>query len=227
MRAYAVVVSAIFGQQTAEKRFSQNHDMLEALAWIDPISRSACPFSRCDRGAVGQSRMPMVRSRHEVSRSRVTRRLIPREGSGDLPGNPLGGSSSRLPTRAAVAPAAESPTYTAASIRSSEQRSDRNRRCGQSDYAGRSAILETSDRAEEAYTWRPTASAPAAADEEVRSFTGSARSKHTPERSNEWLQAIEHRNASTALCCTIDSREVTGDCSIRSRYTDNRFRAVS
>src|ERR1700694_3690312 len=55
-------------------RLAEDNDVVQALARIDPIDRSAKPFCQGEAGAIGLSRMPMVRD--EVVRSLIPRKCL-------------------------------------------------------------------------------------------------------------------------------------------------------
>ena len=99
MRAYAIVICLIIGEQMANMPLPQRHDMVEALAsdrsdqpfnmtvlprrtWRDrPISDAHDSQPACDRATIGGVTIA----------DEVARRLVPRECFGDLSGDPFGG----------------------------------------------------------------------------------------------------------------------------------------
>jgi hypothetical protein len=99
MRADAIVVGRVIGQQIAKVAFSQHHDMVEALA--SDRSNQPCNVTVLPRRA-GRDRPISNTHASQPARDRsamggvavtdeITRSLIPRECVGDLSGDPLGG----------------------------------------------------------------------------------------------------------------------------------------
>ena len=64
VRSDVVVIASIDSLDPAQMCLAQDDEMVHALAWIDPISRSAPPFCQGEASAVGLSRTSIARIRH-------------------------------------------------------------------------------------------------------------------------------------------------------------------
>ena len=72
MCSNAVVIVSIGSENPAQILLAQDNDVIQTLARIDPINRSAKPFCQGEAGAVGLSRIPMAM---------LIRRITPRSSA--------------------------------------------------------------------------------------------------------------------------------------------------